>query len=411
MESESALKKRMRDHIEWICKEIGPRPPCGIGERKAAEYIKANWEKSESETFLETFTCHPDAYRAGFRWPIGLFILSLCLYHLMPLLASLFSAVAMLILVCNLMLNRELIDPLFPAAESCNVVSRIQPKERSDRTVIVSCHHDSHYAFPIVNRFGRGFGFFMLVVVLSSACLLILCSLRTLFMLLGSDALLQSFRGVESTVLILLCATVPAHLYTFLRFISDQPVPGANDNLSGVAVCLALSEHLARPENRPHRTRVWLASFGCEEIGIRGSKRFVRKYREKIRDAWVLNLDMVGEAGTTLQAVTKEEVNLIRLSEMMVHEVLDVAGNVGIRLKSGPIAAFTDAMAFAVKGIKATTLIGLDEKGASKTYHSMDDTPDRLDYDLILCSYEICKAFIRHVDDTGESSVTQSEPA
>jgi len=409
MESGDRVKKRMREHIEWICEKIGPRPPCGDGEKRAADYIKAYWEQSNPHTFCENFTCHPDAYRAAFRWPIGLFILSLCLYHLLPLLAFLLSAIAMLILVLNMMLNRELIDPLFPPRESQNVISRFEPRGAVERTVIVSCHHDSHYAFPIVNRFGRGFGIFMMVVVLSSASLLILCFLKALFLWPGLKPLLHPFRIMEFPVLILLTATVPVHLYTFLRFISDQPVPGANDNLSGVAVCMALSDHLAREENRHRRTRVWLVSFGCEEIGIRGSKRFVKRHWDEIRDAWVLNLDMVGEAGTTLQAVTKEEVNLIRLSRDMVHQVLGVAERIGVPLRSGPVAAFTDAMAFAVKGIKATTLMGLDDKGTAKTYHSMEDTPDRLDDDLLLSCYEICKAFIQHVDVMDAQSMTKQE--
>ena len=114
-------RRWMQSHIEWICEHIGPRPPCSDGERKLGEYLKSRWSRHSDKTFLEEFTCHPDAYPATFRWPIALFIISLCLYHLLPLLSLLGSTLSVLILVFNLMLNVELIDRLFPEKKSLQI--------------------------------------------------------------------------------------------------------------------------------------------------------------------------------------------------------------------------------------------------------------------------------------------------
>jgi hypothetical protein len=400
MESKAEIIQRMRGHIQWICDRIGPRPPCSDAERRCAEYIRDEWRKQTDNTLLEVFTCHPDAYPATFRWPIALTILSLSLYHLIPFLSFACSAGALLILVFNLILNRELIDRAFPEKESCNVHTKFTPRGTSDRTLIISCHHDANFAFPIVNRFGSGFGLFMAVVVLSSALLTLLTFLRVLFSITGPESLLAGYQKATFPFLVLLVATVPIQLYVFLRVISKEPVLGANDNLTGVADCLLLAEHLSRPEARPQRTTVWLISFGCEEFGIRGSKRFIEKHRKEIEDAYVLNLDMVGGKGTKLQVVTKEERNLIRLSPKMVRLVEEVARKKGVSLKTGPIIAFTDAMAFARKGIQATSLIALDEKGMVDTYHSLEDRPEHLDYDLLFDSYRLCIAVLDHIDST-----------
>ena len=402
MGSKAQIIEKMRGHILWICDRIGPRPPCSGAERRCAEYIRDEWKKYTDKTCLEVFTCHPDAYRASFRWPIALTIISLCLYHLIPLLSFLCSTASFLILVFNLILNRELIDRAFPEKESCNVFAKFTPQGPSDRTVLISCHHDANFAFPIVNRFGSRFGLFMAVVVLSSALLTILTFLHVLFSFTGSEALLAGYQAVALPFLILLTAGVPVQLYTFLRVISEEPVLGANDNLSGVANCLALAEHLSRPETRPQRTTVWLVSFGCEEFGIRGSKRFIQEHREEIQDAYVLNLDMVGGKGTKLQVVTKEEKNLIQLSPKMVRLVEEVARKEGIPLKTGPVIAFTDAMAFAMKGIQATSLVAQGEKGVVDTYHSVDDTPEHLDYDLLFDSYRLSLAVLNHIDTMSE---------
>jgi hypothetical protein len=398
MESKTDIIEKMRGHIQSICDRIGPRPPCSEAERKCAEYIRDEWQKHTDETALEVFACHPDAYRAAFRWPIALFIVSLSLYHLIPPLSFACSAASLLILVFNLMLNRELIDRAFPEKKSCNVHARFDPQGPSDRTLIISCHHDANFAFPIVNRFGSRFGLFMAIVVLSSVLLALLTFLHVLFSITGPESLLGGYHKVAFPFLVLLVATVPIQLYVFLRVISEEPVLGANDNLTGVADCLLLAEHLSRRANRPERTTVWLASFGCEEFGIRGSKRFIEKHRKEIEDAYVLNLDMVGGKGTRLQAVTKEERNLVRLSPKMVRLVEEVARKEGIPLKTGPIIAFTDAMAFAMNGIQATSLIALDDKGIVDTYHSVQDRPEHLDYDLLFASYRLCLAVLQHID-------------
>jgi len=398
MESKEETTRKMRDHIRWICDRIGPRPPCSDAEARCAEYIRNEWAKHTDQTRLETFTCHPGAYRATFRWPIALFFLALCLYPFAPFLSFTCSAGSTLILLFNLILNRELIDRAFPEKKSSNVIAKFEPAGPSDRLVVLSCHHDSNFAFPIVNRLGSGFSIFMAIVVLSSALLTVLTLLRVLFSITGPAAFAAGYERVALHFLVWLAATVPFQFYTFFRALSDEPVLGANDNLSGVANCLLLAEHLSRPEARPRKTTVWLVSFGCEECGIRGSKRFIKRHREDLRGASVLNLDMVGGKGTRLRVVTKEERNLIRLSPAMVQLVEEAASEADIPLQKGPIIAFTDAMAFALKGIQATTLMALDERGLVDTYHSLEDRPERLDDNLLFDSYRLCLAFLKHID-------------
>jgi len=401
MESKARVIESMREHIQSICDGIGPRLPCSEAERRCAEYIRKEWEKHADETCLETFTCHPGAYPATFRWPIALFLLSLGLYPFIPLLSFACSAASTLILVFNLILNRELIDRAFPAKESCNVVAQFDPPGPSDRRLILSCHHDTNFAFPIVNRFGgAAFSKFMTVVVLSSALMTVLTFLRVVFSITGPESLLNGFQKAALPFLVLLAATVPLQIYTFRRVLSREAVPGANDNLSGVAVCLLLAAHLSRAGARPRRTSVWLVSFGCEEFGIRGSKRFVERHRKEIQDAHVLNLDMVGGRGTRLRVISREQTILFPLSARMIRLVEEAARKEGIPLETGPLIAFTDAQAFAVKGIRATSLMALDEKGMVDTYHSMEDIPEHLDLDRIFDSYRLCRAVIEHIDST-----------
>ena len=91
---------------------------------------------------------------------------------------------------------------------------------------------------------------------------------------------------------------------------------------------------------------------------------------------------------------------LVRLSPKMIRLVQEAARKEAIPLETGPFIAFTDAMAFARKGIHAASLVALNEKGMVDTYHSVEDTPEHLDFDLLYDSYRLCQAFLEHIDGT-----------
>jgi Zn-dependent M28 family amino/carboxypeptidase len=69
--------------------------------------------------------------------------------------------------------------------------------------------------------------------------------------------------------------------------------PGLNDNGSGVATLLEAAEEIGP---RPPGGRIRLAFWGAEELGLIGSRRYVRALdeRERRRIAAYLNFDMVG---------------------------------------------------------------------------------------------------------------------
>ncbi len=71
--------------------------------------------------------------------------------------------------------------------------------------------------------------------------------------------------------------------------------PGINDNGSGVATLLAAGEELAA-SGGPHKRAVRLGFWGAEELGLIGSRRYVRglSRAERRRIAGYLNLDMLG---------------------------------------------------------------------------------------------------------------------
>ncbi len=70
--------------------------------------------------------------------------------------------------------------------------------------------------------------------------------------------------------------------------------PGMNDNASGVAALLAVAERLGG--DAPEGRRIRLGFWGAEELGLHGSRRYVRSLSPGAREAIsaYVNLDMVG---------------------------------------------------------------------------------------------------------------------
>jgi len=56
---------------------------------------------------------------------------------------------------------------------------------------------------------------------------------------------------------------------------ADGWFDGANDNADGLAIMVALAEHFSRPENRPARTLVFVASAGHHTPGLNGPRQLV----------------------------------------------------------------------------------------------------------------------------------------
>jgi len=70
----------------------------------------------------------------------------------------------------------------------------------------------------------------------------------------------------------------------------------AGDNGDGLAVLVALARHFAKPENRPARTLLFVASGGHHSTGLNGPSHFVRTNPELAgRAVLVLNLEHIAQ--------------------------------------------------------------------------------------------------------------------
>lgn len=150
-----------------------------------------------------------------------------------------------------------------------------------------------------------------------------------------------------------------------------QPVPGANDGASGVAVLLELARSI--PKDMP--ARVWLLFVDAEDQGdlpgwdwILGSRAFVEDltdYPDK-----VILLDMIGDKDLQIFI---EKNSHIPLRE----EVWSIAARLGyehVFINESKYSLIDDHIPFLMKGIPAIDIIDFDYPH----YHTTADTPDKV---------------------------------
>jgi len=150
----------------------------------------------------------------------------------------------------------------------------------------------------------------------------------------------------------------------------SQPVPGANDGASGVAVLLELARVLPKDLNK----QVWLVFLDAEDNGevpgwdwILGSKAFAARLEGK-PDAVVI-VDMIGDADLNIYREGYSDPKL-------TSEIWATAARLGFRqfIDRPGYDILDDHLPFLEKGIRAADIIDFDYA----YWHTTADTPDKV---------------------------------
>ena len=186
--------------------------------------------------------------------------------------------------------------------------------------------------------------------------------------------------------------------------------PAANDNASGVAVTLSLTERLR--SEPPANLDVWVVLTGAQECGMEGMRAFVRARRKRFERAstFVVALDSVGAGDVRWIEADGLTVSFDmdrRLSELCA-AVAEARRSDGAAHGAAPLrrAGGSDALAARVAGWRAGAITCL-EPGAivPANHHTMGDVPDAIDPEAIDRAESFAHDLIRALDrDVGRAS-------
>jgi hypothetical protein len=173
-------------------------------------------------------------------------------------------------------------------------------------------------------------------------------------------------------------------------------VPGANDNLSGVAAAVALAE-LVRERPVPG-LRVWVVSAGAEETLQDGIRAFMDTHKRELDpdSTWMLVPDTVGSP-RLIMCEGEGPFRMHYYADPSFRDLVERCAQAeGIALERGFKArASTDAVIPSRAGIPTVLLGSLTEWQAMANYHQMSDVPENVDYGTVADTARLAYAVAR----------------
>lgn len=385
VEERDGLEVQAREAIAHLASF--ERGSASEGEHRAARWIAAQLDALGAPAVVERESVH-----GGYWWPLGLMTLFSGLASMTrSRLGWLLAGASMAALVADdVSGGPKLLRRLLPRRPAWNVVA-VAGDPAAERTVVVVAHHDAaHWSLlfsPAVPEFiGRRFpGSLERAHTTPPVMFPVLAGpLAVLLAGLTGSGLLRRLGSILS----LGAAAV------FAEIGSRSVVPGANDNLSGVAVVIGLASSLrATPVSG---VRVMLVSTGSEESFMEGMQAFGRRHFPELpRESTIfICVDTVGSP--TLMELEGEGMLLMRDYPAQLKDLLSrAARDEGIDLVRGlRFRNATDGL-ISMKAGYATAMLGsITRYKAPANYHWPSDTPENVDYGSVVDATLLCRRAI-----------------
>ena len=369
-----------------------PRLPTSDGEREAAEILAEMLGERGCQTIIES----EPAYRS-YAWPIGV----LCALGVVSafaaargrrLLGAVGGAVAAYGIADDITGSRMLCRrTTMRAGTAANVVARTGDAD-ADRTLVVLAHHDAAPSGLVfdqrVSRWVADRRPDLLEAMTSNPPLWWPVVAGPAMVSLGS--LLGSARLRRAGVLASL-----GSLAAMVDIGRRPPVPGANDNLSGVAVLVALAEAFrARPVRG---VRILLVSAGAEEALQEGIRGWAARHFPHLPKAttWFVNVDTVGSGRLVL--LEGEGPLRMRDYDAGFKDVVDGCARAeGVELLRGLRSHnSTDSAVPNRYGYPVATLVSVDRNKLIPHYHLDTDLPEHVDFECVANAARVVESVAR----------------
>jgi hypothetical protein len=403
------------DIVKTICAEVGPGLPGSSQERGRAAIIKKELEAhlGAANVAVEEFTVAPGAFLGSL--PISAFFMLIAALlnismgrfpgiapWVTAIAALAFSIISVLLVLFEFNLGFEFIDPLFKKKQSINVIGTLRKPGTKNvkRLLILSGHHDSAPENTWLRFLGYGFIIASATWFIGLIAMLTVSIIQLTGMIAGDAGIVRI--GTLGWIM-LAYPIVPSVIFAmfFTRGRKNGgTVPGAADNLSASALAVAMCRFLVKnPSYIPADTEIRFVSFGSEEAGLRGSRRYVERHLDELKrlDARLLNFETVAYPEITI--LTSDMSGNVKNSPEMVKSVVAAAerARVPYKVKSASAGVANDSGSFSKAGLKATTLLPFKmPQQMVAFYHQKWDSPEILTIEPLLNVLKLAFEWVRN---------------
>lgn len=363
--------------IKKICKDVGPRPAGSEQEHEAQKLMAAELDGACDKVEIEPFDVHPGAFLGWILTDGIMMIAAIVLFFFgMSAIALALCALSLIFAIVEFLLYKKLLDPFFPKKTSHNVVAVRKPKGEVKRRIIFSGHADSANEW----RFTYYGGSKLLVPIIGLSFVGILLGLVLgIWAVAAGHAFSAADSGALNVMRYVFLAWIPI-LFTALFFENKKrPVMGANDDLTGCFISMAVVKYMQQHDIRFENTEVWVVLTGSEEAGLRGAKAFCKAHKNELSDVetvfvgldTIRDYDFAAVYSRDLTGTVKNDAGACAL-------VKEAAKQTGLDLPYKSVFFGATDAAVTQAGMKAVSVSAMDPAPA-KYYHTRLDTADNLD--------------------------------
>lgn len=385
IEKKDAAAQYMVDEITHIIKTFEKRDPGSKGEKQACEYMAkvlkedCGCERADVESFKE----NPGSFFGWIYFTVTFVLIAIVLFFFFPLASILLIVLGLCIAFIQFGLYKKLVDPFFAEKTGHNVTAIKKCTGETKRRIIFNGHPDAAWEWPVNYALG-GVGFEGHAII---------CGLGAVYYLVISIIYIiqngVNFAVIETGTPLFKAALgglvfVPFLVGLYWMWNKHRIVDGANDNLSGCYMGIAILKALKDEGIELENTEIGVVLSGSEEAGLRGAKAWCEQHKGEFDDVptFIFSYDTIHDP-KYLMTNYRDLNGTVKADKDVSDLFMEASKEIGIACKKGwvpPLGGATDSAAFAQAGFRATGITGLNHK-LEDYYHTRRDTYDNMNVD------------------------------
>ncbi len=368
----------MIDEITHICTKFEKRGPGDYGEQQACEYAAEQMKEYGCDNvYVEGFKENPNAFLGWIYFTITCCFLALISYFFVPILSIVFIVFGLTLCVLQFGLYKKTVDRFFKEKIGHNAAGFKKPTGEVKRRIIFNGHPDASWEWPFKYKFTYlGFDIHMIVCFIGA------------FYTLGIA--IASVAGISSELATKLglgaLVFTPFWFALYWMWNEKRIVDGANDNLSGCYMGMAILKLLKDEGIEFENTEIGVVFSGSEEAGLRGAKAWCEAHANEFNDVptFVYSYDTITQP-EYLQVNYRDLNGTVKVDKDVSDLFYEACEELKIPCGKGmvpPLGGATDSAAFAQAGMRSTGITALNH-ALPDFYHTRLDTPDALNKECL----------------------------
>ena len=402
----------MMDEIAHICKNLPKRTPGEEGEKLACEYMADVLKKDCGceRADLESFKENPHSFLGWIYFTVTFALAGMAMFFVMPLLGVILIALGFAIMILQFGFYKKVIDFVFPEKTGHNVTAIKKCKGEVKARIFFNGHPDAAWNWPVNNKWGgkvyEAHIGSSVVGALISLVLCIIAAVRVGDMFYMTEFSLDAYTLIYGEALfwcgIAHLVFVPLLIGMYFMWDPNTTVDGANDNLTGCYMGIAILKAMKDAGIELEHTEVGVILSGSEEAGLRGAKAWVEQHKGEFDDVptWIYSYDTIHD-GKFLGVNYRDLNATVKADKEVSDTFMESAKELGIKCNKTlvpPLGGATDSAAFAQGGYKVTGITALNHV-LEDYYHTLKDSWDNLDKDCLADCYAISVRCLEKFDE------------